>query len=249
MSKNTPAEINLRLKMIYDMIPNCTVLGDVGTDHGLLPIYSVNNGKCKRAIASDLREGPLSVAAKNISEAGLNDKVKTLLCSGLDGYEDLGCDTIVIAGMGGLTVCQILQDWLSICDKKNYFPGNNIFVLQPNTHEHIIRRFLWDNYFVIEDEHAVKDGAHVYLALKCKYCSVIEEYTELDCYTGKIMKKRLNENDIVYYKTILKKHKNILLGLQKRVESDKNTLDRISISEKIISEVNQILKTGEIINE
>ena len=59
----------------------------------------------------------------------------------------------------------------------------------------------------------------------------------------------MNENDIVYYKTILKKHKNILLGLQKRVESDKNTLDRISISEKIISEVNQILKTGEIINE
>ena len=246
MSKNMPAEINLRLKMIYDMIPFCTVLGDVGTDHGLLPIYSVNKGKCKRAVASDLREGPLVVAEKNISDACLTDRIKTLLCSGLEGYEDLCCDVIVIAGMGGLTVCQILQDWLVICEKKDYFPGNNIFVLQPNTHEHIVRKFLWDNGFIIEDEQAVKDGAHVYLSLRCKFYSSNEKYTEIECYTGKIMKYRLSENDIVYYKELLKKHNNILLGLQKRIESDENTIKRTIVSQKIISELNQILTTGDV---
>ena len=52
MSKNTQLELNLRLKMLYNMIPDCTKLGDVGTDHGFLPIYSLINNKCKVALAS-----------------------------------------------------------------------------------------------------------------------------------------------------------------------------------------------------
>ena len=75
MLKNTLTEINLRLKMLYDMIPDCTKIGDVGTDHGFLPIYAVENDRCKYAIASDLREGPLKIAKNNIKISFFHDQV------------------------------------------------------------------------------------------------------------------------------------------------------------------------------
>lgn len=90
MSKNTFNQINLRLKTLYDMIPECARMGDVGTDHGYLPIYCIQTGKCGSAVASDLREGPLQTARNNIAAYGLEDRIETLLCSGLDGYRDPG---------------------------------------------------------------------------------------------------------------------------------------------------------------
>ena len=109
MSKNMQVELNLRLKMLYNMMPYCEKLGDVGTDHGFLPIYSILNNKCTTALASDLRIGPLKIANKNIKEAGLEHKIETLLTPGLEGYNEKNCDVIVIAGMGGLTICDILN--------------------------------------------------------------------------------------------------------------------------------------------
>ena len=120
MLKNTLTEINLRLKMLYDMIPDCTKIGDVGTDHGFLPIYAVENDRCKYAIASDLREGPLKIAKYNIKNSGLEDNIQTMLCPGLEGYIDKDCEVVVIAGMGGITLCSILDDWIKLCKSKNY---------------------------------------------------------------------------------------------------------------------------------
>ncbi len=135
MSKNTSNQINQRLKMLYDMMPECARMGDVGTDHGFLPIYCIQTGKCGSAVASDLREGPLQTARNNIAAYGLEDRIETLLCSGLDGYRDRDCDVIVIAGMGGFTIRKILADWLALRENDKDFPGNTLFLLQPNTAE------------------------------------------------------------------------------------------------------------------
>jgi len=242
MLKNMPVEISSRLKMLFDMLPAGERLGDVGTDHGLLPIYSVQKEKFKSAIASDLREGPLQIASQNIKNVHLEDKIETLLCPGLEGYNDKNCDSIVIAGMGGLTVCKILEDWLQNCKQSDYFPGNICFVLQPNTHEHIVRKFLWDNKFAIEDEQAIEDGAHVYVAYKCRFTNQKQTYTELQCYTGKIMSKRKQINDIVFYNALLKKQKNILFGLSQRIFPDDETKERVELCNKLIPELEKILK-------
>lgn len=241
MSKNTQPELNLRLKMLYNMIPDCTKLGDVGTDHGFLPIYSVINNKCKVALASDLRIGPLNIAIRNIKEAGLEQSVETLLTPGLEGYNDKNCDVIVIAGMGGLTICDILKDWINCCRDTKYFPGNISFILQPNTHENEVRKFLWDNSFVILDEQSIKDGNHVYLGIRCKPFSLKEEYTQLQTYTGKIMYQRLNFDDIVYYKNLINKYTNVLNGLSKRKDDDKD-IERISFIKELLIKLNIILK-------
>lgn len=223
--------------MIYDMLPNCRCMWDVGTDHGFLPIYAVNNEKCHIAIASDLREGPLNIAKKNIKEANLENRIKTILCPGLSCCMTEICDAVVIAGMGGLTICNILSDWMEHI-KDNYFPGNITFILQPNTHEYEVRKFLNKKNFFIEDERAVKDAGHMYLGIKCIFKNSAQniEYSEIQYYTGQIMPRRLSVNDIMYLKSINEKYKNILCGLAQRINPDEDTLRRIETCNKIIEE-------------
>ena len=48
-----------RLKMAVDMVRCGSSLADIGTDHGYLPAWLVKSGKCKSAVAADLRKSPL----------------------------------------------------------------------------------------------------------------------------------------------------------------------------------------------
>lgn len=234
-------EINLRLKMVYDMIPECDILGDVGTDHAFLPIYAIQTGKCKKAIASDLREGPLYIAKKNIAASGLSNHIETIMSNGLKGYIGKDCNVIVIAGMGGLTICNILSDWVSDCKQYKYFPGNISLILQPNTHEFEVRKCLWDNGFEIIDEQAIKDGNHVYISFHTKYTDELKEYSEMELYVGKIMSKRMSENDILYFNSLKNKYNNILKGLLMRKAPPKEVLSRIILVQNILKELNNLL--------
>ncbi|MBQ0079312.1 MAG: tRNA (adenine(22)-N(1))-methyltransferase TrmK, partial [Eubacterium sp.] len=40
-----------RLQIIADKLDNCETMADIGTDHGFLPVYMVESGKCDFAIA------------------------------------------------------------------------------------------------------------------------------------------------------------------------------------------------------
>ncbi len=242
MSKITQSQINPRLKMLYDMMPECGCMGDVGTDHGLLPIYCVQNGKCRRAVASDLRAGPLEAARKNIALYHCETQIETLLCPGLEGYAERECDTIVIAGMGGFTICSILAQWLASCKRGNDSPETRLFLLQPNTAEHELRKFLWEHAFRIEEERAVCDGAHVYAGIKGRFTQQKELYTPMDCYTGKIMCRRMTEEDFIYYKALLRKYENVLRGLCAKREPEDGDLQRIALCRQIVERIDQIIK-------
>ena len=68
---------------------------DVGTDHGYLAIHLVKTGICGSCIACDINTAPLDSARKNIREAGLSDRIETVLTDGLDGIggEDVNDET------------------------------------------------------------------------------------------------------------------------------------------------------------
>lgn len=51
-------KISKRLTMAASLICDGNVLADVGTDHGYVPIYLVEQGKIRRAIAMDINIGP-----------------------------------------------------------------------------------------------------------------------------------------------------------------------------------------------
>ena len=128
--------MNNRLKLIASHIDDGIGFVDVGTDHGYLPIEMCLNGYCGNIFASDINEDPLDKARVNAREACVYDKMEFLLCDGLDPSLQNKVDTIVIAGMGGDTICSILDkaEW---CMDRRYK-----LILQPMTKAEVLRYWL-----------------------------------------------------------------------------------------------------------
>ena len=49
-------------------MPEGSVVADIGTDHGYIPIYLCKEGKIERALAVDVKEGPLERAREHIAD-------------------------------------------------------------------------------------------------------------------------------------------------------------------------------------
>ena len=139
-------------------------VADIGTDHGYLPCYMVQNGLCSGAFACDIAPKPLESAEKNIALQGLDDKIQTILTNGL---ENVPCDKItdiVIAGMGGEMIVSILEG----CSWIKRKPVN--LVLQPMTKWDFLRRWLYENGFAVTNELACVEGRFVYSVMQTAYC-------------------------------------------------------------------------------
>ena len=172
--------INLdnRMKKIADCVPQEAVLADIGTDHGKLPIYLAQIGKISKAVAADINEMPLNKAVNNVKKYGLEDKIDTYLTNGLIGIEKFSPDCVVIAGMGGELIEQILTE--DTIDKKGV-----TFVLQPMTKEAHLRQFLCENGYDIFDEHIVKDRK-IYQIICAKYTGEGYKLTPCEKLLGRI---------------------------------------------------------------
>ena len=99
-----------RLRTIMQQVPEGARLADIGTDHALIPTALLRRGVIQSAIASDLREGPLDSAARTAKQFEVEHKLSLRLGGGLQTVKPDEADTIVIAGMGGETIAQILAD-------------------------------------------------------------------------------------------------------------------------------------------
>ncbi len=98
-----------RLRRIKDLLPaSFERLVDVGTDHGYLPLHLLAEGRTKQALATDLRPSPLNKARCNLDRFGQLTGVSFSRCDGLKTVVLQPGDCLVIAGMGGLTIADIL---------------------------------------------------------------------------------------------------------------------------------------------
>jgi tRNA (adenine22-N1)-methyltransferase len=152
--------ISKRLKHIVNLIPKCNCLADIGTDHGYIPIYTTLNGISKSAIASDINEGPLMTAEKNIWQNGLSDRIDVRLGGGLSVLKRGEADVIVIAGMGGNLIVDIIERHVEIARNAKFL------VLQPVQYPEVLRVYLVNSGFNIIDEDLVKDEGKYYQIIK-----------------------------------------------------------------------------------
>ena len=102
--------IGARLEAIAALVPQNCVVADIGTDHAYLPVWLMHKGLIKAAIAADIAEGPCRAAQTNIGMYGLKDKIEVRRGSGLTVLKPGEADGAVIAGMGGSTIVQILEE-------------------------------------------------------------------------------------------------------------------------------------------
>ena len=102
-------ELSKRLKLIIKHMDKCKSMIDVGSDHGYIPIYAVKNNICETAIASDINIGPVEKAKLNATLDGVSDKVDVRLGGGLQTVKNGEVEAVVIAGMGGNLIRDILE--------------------------------------------------------------------------------------------------------------------------------------------
>jgi len=197
-----------RLKLLADKVPKCNVAADIGTDHAYLPIYLIQQGVCKKAIASDVRIGPVEAANNNITLYTLNDKIETRLGSGLDTISENEADSIIIAGMGGTLISRILEENAQKASKAS------ALILQPMNEMHVVRKWLYDNKFDIYDEEIVAEGQKLYFVLAAKYDGGIKGYTDLQLNIGEKLIKKKDPLLLQYCELKVRQIDNVLTQLE-----------------------------------
>lgn len=161
-------ELTPRLQTVAELVPPGAALADVGTDHAYLPVSLLLRGRVERAIASDVRQGPLEAARRTARRYDCAHRMQFLLCDGLDGVAPGQADTVVVAGMGGETICAILSRAAWIKD-----PAVTL-LLQPMSRQHLLRRFLWQAGFSIEKEQLAREGDRLYTVMSVRYGGAVE---------------------------------------------------------------------------
>ncbi len=101
--------LSKRLEFIADHIDKVISLSDIGTDHGYIPLYALNKGLCEKAIASDINKDPLDKARLNALLEGMGDELEFRLGGGLDPIKEGEVQAVIIAGMGGNLIKDILE--------------------------------------------------------------------------------------------------------------------------------------------
>ena len=192
--------ISKRLKAISNFIDDNSNIIDVGCDHALLDIYLFNNKKNVKLIASDIKEGPLEQAKKNIEKYGCND-IKVKLGNGIDTIENY-IDTIVIAGMGGDTIIDILNSG------KDKLENVKTIVISPQSEWSKTRKFICDLDFIIEDEIIVEDSNKFYLIIK--FVKGRKKYSNKELEYGPILLKNKSIEFKKYYNLLLEEKIKIL---------------------------------------
>lgn len=168
-----------RLKACADFV-NGKKACDVGTDHGYLAAELLISEKCDYVIAADINEKPLESARSTLLGAGLSECSMTELSDGVKNICLDGVTDIIIAGMGGELIGEILS--------QKPLDGINL-VLQPMTKAPYLRRFLAENGFLLKNEAAAEENGRLYTIMNAEFDGIKREITEAEAMIGKLSKK------------------------------------------------------------
>ena len=200
-------ELSKRLMKIASYVNYCEAIADIGTDHGYIPIYLVKNNKCNSAIASDINKGPIEKASTNIRFEGLSEKIKCLLGGGLKPLKVGEVNGVIIAGMGGNLIRDII---LEDIEKVKLY---DFLILQPAQNPEVLRGFLYNNNFEILNEDLILDDGKFYELFKVKYNENAKKINIKDEISYEISSILLESNNSLvkdYIKSKIKKYENII---------------------------------------
>lgn len=199
--------MNKRLQAIEKLVEPGIGLIDVGTDHGYLPVSLARHAYPGALFASDIGEGPLAAARRSAREAGMENRILFLHCDGLELCDPERIDTIVIAGMGGDTICGILDraEWC--------MDGRYRLILQPMTRGEVLRYWLTNNGFVIDREQLVSDAGEIYSLLCARYGGQ-QKLLDAELFTGAF--SQIEEDPLwpEYRALLLSRFEKLLRGLR-----------------------------------
>lgn len=239
------------MKAVASMVTPGSILADIGTDHGYVPIALVQRKRIPKAIAMDVNKGPLQRACEHIAECNLEDYIETRLSDGVKELKAGEADTILIAGMGGELVVRILSEGKEVCRSAREL------VLQPQSELEKVRKFLREeNYKIVDEDMIIEDGKYypmmrVLPVEEDRFWDAVSEEAIRPCYKyGPLLLKNGNPS---LRKFLVKQHKQlnqILEELEKQPQSEailnrkRQVMDEISLNESAYTIMGEIKNAG-----
>ncbi|ADK13892.1 MULTISPECIES: tRNA (adenine(22)-N(1))-methyltransferase [Clostridium] len=205
-------EISLRLKIVSSMVDNCECVADIGTDHGYVPIYLVESKVCKRAIASDINKGPVEKARFNIKLHGLENKIDVRLGSGLASIKPGEAQYVIIAGMGGNLIRDIIIDGMEI------FKKADALILQPMRNSEVLREYIYKSGFKIIDEELCIDENRFYEIIKIRYDNERQEVDSIFYEVGKALIDKKHKLLLKFVRSKIESYNKIILNIKDNTE-------------------------------
>ena len=179
-------KLSKRLLTIANLIDDNSKVADIGCDHGLVSIYLAMNKQNISIIASDINQNALDNAIKNINKYHLEDKIKVCLSNGLDNIND-EIDTIIISGMGGHTIIDILTN-----NQEKLNTVNNIIIQSNNDIEYVRRKIVKLGYYISKEKLILDKNIYYTVML---FTKGKKKYTNKEYYFGPIL---LKENSKIF---------------------------------------------------
>lgn len=223
--------LSKRLKAIAECVPQGVRVADVGTDHGYIPAYLVQNGVCPSAIASDIREGPLHSAVLTAGWAEVPDKLDFRLCPGLEGYGEDDADCIIIAGMGGEMIISVLE--------ADPWAKRKKLILQPQTKHHLLRKYLAENGFLLSEARLVKDAGRLYIIYVTDGEAPPNELSYTDCCVDELLIKRRDPLLRPFTEILIEKEQKRLRGLEASRNPDIEEIGRLRAAISAFKEIKE----------
>lgn len=208
-------KLSERMMSIVKYVPVNSIVADIGTDHGYIPIHLIENNISKLVIAADVSKGSLNKTIIGIEEMRLQERIYPRLGDGLQVIKPFEVDTVVIAGMGGLLIKDILD--------KDKGITNSItnFILQPNIAVKELREYLLSNGFTICDEDLVKeDGKYYEIIFAKKGIELIREEIYYDVSPILIRKKHPLLKEYIEHK--INSNQDIMEAIKDNKSSEKS---------------------------
>lgn len=215
-------KLSLRLQTILEMVDANAVVADVGSDHGKLMISLYEKGIIQKGYAIENKKGPYNRLQKALLAADAS--CITPLFS--DGISDLpnDVDTVVIAGMGGRTIIEIIKSHL---EKLN---GVRNFIIDGHSCIPEIRKEITELGYFIKSEKILKEDGIFYEIIKFSKGNV-PSYSNDDIEFGPLL---LEENNQTFKDKYLFRINEIDMILTKDIPED--------IQNKLILEKDKLLK-------
>ncbi len=168
-----------RLRAAAAYVRQGAYFADIGTDHALLPVFLIEEGRIERAVAADIGAGPLRNAVETVREAGYTDKIELIQTDGLTGLDTHGLTDIAICGMGGELIASIVDAAPFVKDPTVHL------ILQPMSRGAHLRRYLAENGFHILSETLSFANHRLYACLAAVYTGVPYTLTPAEAHLGR----------------------------------------------------------------
>lgn len=144
-------KLSRRLQKLVDLTPRTECVADIGTDHGYVPFALLEAKKVQRVIATDINRKPLEKAISLADSYNLTGKIDFRQGPGLTVLKKGEVQGVIIAGMGGEMIKDILEISLDIVKQLDFL------ILQPAQNPEVVREYVYDKHFTILQEDLVRE--------------------------------------------------------------------------------------------